>query len=422
MLRRFAALTWVFASGLALACNPAMTGESDTNETDDSTTTSGETGEATGETSETTAGPGSETDTDGETDTSGTDGAVGCDGAPLLTNPSDPAADGPWPVGVRTVQVDGLNVEVWYPASVGSEAGAEPRVYDIRTKLPDSEQGKVPDADNPWQPCNCYPDLPLDDTHGPYPAVLFVHGTAGFASQSLEFMTHWASRGFVVMSADHPGLMLGDLLGSLCGQMAPPQDLSGDLAKMLQALDTAAGDLAFLKDHVDTSRVGMAGHSAGGNAVSGQGDRAQVLIPMGAGGTSEGAMLQSTLVLGAQEDAVVAYGSQTGGYDSSPAPKRLVGLANAGHLAFSSLCSLENTSGQDFLEIATAYDICGAQFAGFLFDCKDSYIPDPTSWEITQFASSSVLEETLHCHPEAGGWLGQIQATYPEVADFFEEL
>ena len=26
---------------------------------------------------------------------------------------------------------------------------------------------------------------------------MFVHGTAGFRSQSLEIVTHWASRGFV---------------------------------------------------------------------------------------------------------------------------------------------------------------------------------------------------------------------------------
>ncbi len=345
---------------------------------------------------------------------------MGCDGTPLRANPDDPAASGPWPVGVRSVQLNGLNVEVWYPATPGSEVGASQRTYDIRTKLPASEQGKVPDGDNAWQPCNCYDDLPLDEDHGPYPAILFVHGTAGFASQSLEFTTHWASRGFVVMAADHPGLFLGDVLGTLCGMTAPAQDIAGDLATMADALQTTPGDLGFLSSHVDTSRTGMAGHSAGGNAIAGRGEMAQVLVPMGAGGTEPGAMLQTTLVLGAQQDAVVSYDTQLSGYDNSPTPKRMVGIAGTGHLAFSSLCSLANENGQDFLELAQAYEICGAQFASFLFDCEDSYIPDPDAWSIVQYATSSVFEEVLHCRAEAADWIAQIDATYADVGDFFE--
>ncbi len=104
--------------------------------------------------------------------------------APAPTCPAAPAArsclsrdtslPGPWPVGARTVTIGGLTVEVWYPAELGSEAEQEKIRYDIRTGLPDAEQGKVPDADNPWQDCECWQDLPLDADHGPYPAVIFV--------------------------------------------------------------------------------------------------------------------------------------------------------------------------------------------------------------------------------------------------------
>ena len=89
-------------------------------------------------------------------------------------------------MGVKTVTLGGLTVEVWYPGVPGSEAGVDARRYDIRGSLPDSEQAKVPDAKTPWQDCDCYPDVPVDGAHGPYPAVIFVHGTAGFRSQSLE--------------------------------------------------------------------------------------------------------------------------------------------------------------------------------------------------------------------------------------------
>src|SRR5690606_28553268 len=115
-----------------------------------------------------------------------------------------------------------------------------------------------------------------------------VHGTAGFRSQSLELVEHWASRGFVVLAADHPGLWLKDLLGSVCGAPMVPQDLGGDLGRMVAAVQAPAGELEFLAGHVDAGRIGMAGHSAGGNAIAGSGSVAQVLIPMAAGGVKAG--------------------------------------------------------------------------------------------------------------------------------------
>ena len=106
---------------------------------------------------------------------------------------------------------------------------------------------------------------------------------------------------------------------------------------------------------------------------------------------------------------------------SSPAPKRLVGIGNAGHLAFSSLCSLANADGQDFVEIAGEFDICGAQFASALFDCMDTYVPDATGWAITNYASSAVLEETLHC-ADIGDAFARIAAKFPDIGEVLEEL
>lgn len=347
--------------------------------------------------------------------------ADGCDGAKLLAVPEDTSLPGPWPVGARTVNFSGLTIEVWYPATLGSEAGIPPIEYDIRTSLPDSEQAKVPDEANPWQPCDCYRDLPLDATHGPYPPVIFIHGTAGFRSQSLEQVTHWASRGFVVLAADHPGLWLHDLLGQICGVTAPPQNLAADISTMVGGIKAPVGELAFLAERIDPERIAMAGHSAGGSAIKGSGGVAQVLIPMAAGGAAAGAALQSTLIMGAQSDQVVNYNSQVSGYADSPPRKRLVGIANAGHLAFSSLCSLHNAADQDFLEIAAQYDVCGAQLAGALFDCKDTYTPDATNWAITNYATSAALEETLHCSG-AGANFASIQSKFPEVGEFQEAL
>jgi hypothetical protein len=143
-------------------------------------------------------------------------------------------------------------------------------------------------------------------------------------------------------------------------------------------------------------------------------------MPMAAGGVAPGAALRSVLVLGAQADQVVAYSAQQSGYADSPAPKRLVGLANAGHLAFSSLCSLRNADGLDFLALAEAYDICGAGFAGALFDCDDTYLADPTGWQIVEYVTSAALEETLHCS-QAGANFTDLREKFPDVGEFLED-
>lgn len=328
---------------------------------------------------------------------------------------------GPWPVGARTVAIDGLTVEVWYPAPIGSEADAEPVVYDIRDALPESEQGKISDEDNPWQPCDCWRDLPLDEEHGPYPAIVFVHGTASFRSQSLPQMVHWASRGFVVLAADHPGLRLADTLGSLCGAPMVPQDLAGNVQSVLAAVRGEASGLEFLGDRLDATRIGMAGHSAGGRAIASFGDDAQVLVPMAAGGTQFGDELLSTLVLGGTADSVVAYMQQRDGYADSPAPKRFVGIAEGGHLTFSEICSLANAAGEDLLEIAMANDVCGAQLAGFLFQCSPDLIADADGWALVDYATAAAFEEMLHCDAAgADAAFAAIEDRFAYLVDFEE--
>jgi hypothetical protein len=341
----------------------------------------------------------------------------GCDGAKLFASSSDTSQRGPWKVGARTVAVGELVAEVWYPASP-TEGDSANKKYDVRQWLPDSEVDKIPDELAPSQECDCSADLAIDAEHGPYPAIVFVHGTAGFRTQSLELVQHWASRGFVVIAADHPGLYLKDLLAGVCTGMFPTQrDLGPDLDALVSALSAPSGDLAFLEGHVDATRLGMAGHSAGGSAIADRGGVARVLVPMAAGGTSTGSTLESTLVLGGEDDQVVAYSQTKAGFEGSPAPKRLVGMSPAGHLTFSSLCAIENTDGQDIVEIGNQQGVCGLNLAGALFDCDPGYLAPSLGWTITNAAASAAFEEVLHCKPERAEVFAGLQAQFPEVTE-----
>ena len=357
------------------------------------------------------------------TDTPGETATHGCAGATLLANPTDFAAPGPWPGGVKTVMVNGLVTEVWYPATPGSDAGKPPERYDIRAELSPTEAAKIPDTDNPWQPCDCTRDLPLDIAHGPYPAVLFVHGTAAFRHQSVHIVTHWASRGFIVVAADHPGLKLGDLLAQACGGGSTPQDLSGNLDALIAALAAPTGDLGFLAGHVDAQRLAVSGHSAGGGAAVAAAGKpgVEVVIAMAAvGATASSTTLRSTIYIAGSLDSIAKFGQVKTAYQGSAKPHRFLELKDAGHLNFSDLCDTKNAAGQDLLTVAKQDNICSASLAGFLFDCDPSHVAGPTGWTIIDYASSAILEETLQCQPAAD--LKAHEAADPGVAEYDEEL
>lgn len=341
-----------------------------------------------------------------------------CEGRKLYTVPEDPAARGPWAVGARTIDVAGYKAEVWYPAPIGSDAGREKVMYDLREQLPAADRAKIPDEDNPLQACDCVRDLPIDEGRGPYPLVLFIHGTAGFRTQSLTFMTHWASRGFVVVAADHPGMMLGDVLSGMFGFHQASQ-----AEEILDALDKPSGDAAFLDGRLAKGMLAMSGHSAGGGAIGGFGDRARVLIPMAAGGTSPGTALTSTLVLGGLDDGIAGWSGQENGYASSSPKKRLVGLGGAGHLAFSDICFIGRDAG-GILQVALDHGVTVPAIVATLGKdgCNPGQLPPEKAWPIVEYVTAAALEETLACGGASAAKLSATKDTYPDVAEYQEEL
>ena len=352
--------------------------------------------------------------------------AAGCDGAALLQRPASLTDRGPWPVGTRRVPVGRLDVDVFYPAERGSDFDVPNKVFDIRSFLPASQQEFVSDARNPAQVCDCFADLPVDDAHGPWPVVVFVHGTAAFSTQSLSDVTFWASRGAVVVAATHPGLYLADNLALFCpDDPSGPRDLDGDIDALLVAVHDGSAGLSFLGEAL-SDRVALVGHSAGANAVVDAGNRAEASADVDVVVSLAGsAALQrpgaSFLAMAGTTDGVVRLSASKQAYDGSSAPRRLVKLSGAGHLAFSDLCETKNDDGENLLQIAQDERICGADAAGLLFDCSPEQQANALSRVIVRAATTWVFEEQLFCAPPSSTFADAV-APLPGVEGIEEEI
>jgi predicted dienelactone hydrolase len=317
------------------------------------------------------------------------------------------------------------DVEVWYPATRGSDAGQTRVTYDVTKFLPAGQSSKIPASANKAGTCDCYRDLPLDTTHGPYPAVIFIHGTGSFRVASTSQMTQWASRGFVAVAADHPGLDLPDTLATFsagaCTGSGIQQNLSRDVDAEIAALTKKTGDFAFLGSSVDMGRIGIGGHSQGAmNAASfSTKPNVEIDFPLAdLGGTVVPASpsLKSVLVVGGMSDSVVPYSSDQSAYSGSPSPKRLVGITGGDHLDVTDLCWQTNSSGQTGIQVAQQYGVCGTSFLAVLAKCG-SIKPPQLGPDITNYVTTAALEETLHCVDRSAAF-ADLRTKYPQVGDF----
>ena len=335
-----------------------------------------------------------------------------CEGARLLAVPLDRAARGPWAVGARTVRVDDLTAEVWYPARPGSDAGQPLVRYDLRTVMPAAEAAKIPDADNAWLTCACGRDLPVDDAHGPYPVVLFLHGAASFRAQSASLMAHWASRGFVVIAPDLPGAGLADVLGGGGGSPLGAPGLIMDV--IARARGPEEGDpLAFVRARMDAARVGVAGHSLGSILGATITDHPEIGVRISMAGMAQPEAGVSTLLLAGDHDQIASADAARAGIAEAPGPARLVVVRGAGHLAFSDLCTLGADRG-GALAIAAAHGIVvPAMIATLAQDgCRPTDAPVASTAPAIRAATAGVLEERLRCDPGAATALTALPATF----------
>lgn len=158
-----------------------------------------------------------------------------------------PLARGPYPVGVRTLEVESagrrLPVDVWFPADA-AYAGRD----------------LAGDASHPFgQPHHAVPDA--EPARGRFPVWGFSHGNSGLRRQS-TFLTTWlASRGHVVVAPDHVGNTFFEML-DLDDETRKARHL--DLREWRPLDLRAAIDAALGLECADPDRIGAIGHSFGG--------------------------------------------------------------------------------------------------------------------------------------------------------------
>jgi Platelet-activating factor acetylhydrolase, isoform II len=365
---------------------------------------------------------------------------AGCGSTNLYqVDATNTGAAGPWVVGVKTIQVavtgGSITTEVWYPAPLGSSAGQTETTYNLLDYFPASQAALVPASANKIIRCSdfpggpaCYRDLPIDSSHGPYPLAVFIHGTGSFRYASMSTMVQWASRGFVVVAADHPGLYLVDFLSdggtTACPDTGLGQNLSRDVMAEIAAVTNKTGGYSFLGNSVDVSRIGMSGHSQGAeNAASfASMMNVQVDMPLAdlGGQTASGASLKSVLVGGGLSDSVVSYSSDMSAYTGSTAAiKRLVGITNGDHLDVTDLCWEKNPAGLTGIQVADQYGVCsGAGLAALNALAKCGTVMPPTAGPgVINYATTAALEETLHCQDRSAAF-SNLKTAWSQVGDY----
>ena len=171
-----------------------------------------------------------------------------------------PDEPGEYAVGRQTVTlVDGargdreLTVDIWYPADAEAAADAEPSIYSFVPGIEYASDVAVAD--------------PAPSAEGPFPLVLYSHGSGGLRYVSSFLTETLASHGFVVVAPDHAG---NTAIDSFAGT-----DTDRDQTALNRPADTAFVISAMLgEDGVDApegfaglsdpERIGMVGHSFGG--------------------------------------------------------------------------------------------------------------------------------------------------------------
>ncbi|MEO8603120.1 MAG: dienelactone hydrolase family protein [bacterium] len=236
---------------------------------------------------------------------------------------------GPYAPGFRTIQYSKdsvaspgtprlLPTSIWYPAAAGSGPIS-------------ATTGGVDNA-------------PLATTGGPYPLVLFSHGSCGYPQQSKFLTPLLASYGFIVVAPPHPGNTINEYpaCGSAAAQVASFVERPQDMIFVLNQILAANQDpLSPFYGTIDPSRIAMTGHSFGGLTtflVAAIEPRIKAAVALAPATQANSTLAVPSLIMLGGIDSVISNPNARAAYERSVAPKLLVEIEHTGHYAFSDFC------------------------------------------------------------------------------------
>ena len=245
-----------------------------------------------------------------------------------------PTQPGPFGVGVQQItftkqsethpdQARPLQTVIWYPTTIGAAP--------VSAKL-----GGVVNA-------------PLATGAMALPLLLFSHGSCGMPTQSLFLTPLLASYGLIVAAPPHPGNQLQDLLtcntpaaqvDSFLNRVA---DVTFVLNSLLQLNDDSG---SFFYHAIDATRIGMSGHSFGGQTtlrVCAADDRVIVGLALAPALAPIQAVVPTIdipmMVQDGSLDTLTPHATNASAtYNLLHPPRTLLEIFNTGHFAFSDGC------------------------------------------------------------------------------------
>lgn len=329
---------------------------------------------------------------------------------------------GPYVAGVTTLNLADREVEIWYPADPGAEAGVDREEYFIRSWLPPVIDGLLdPDANPPFVE-EAYRDIEVSGD-APFPTTIFAHGYSAFRTQSTFMTAHLASWGFVVVSVDYLERGLAAALG-----FAPdmPMDDVVVTRMAVDALVEASGTPGHLLEGLAvTDGLVIVGHSAGAGTATRFASEADVLayVPMTGGGSRSGNFPDrpSLWIAGAIDKSVGLQGLRDG-YAAAPGPKRFLILERGGHLAVSDLCAIGDEDG-GIIDIAERAGLPVPENIARLGTdgCQEDALPVREGWPIVNHAVTSFVRESFGIDSVARGMGEDLLGHFPDVGLEFEQ-
>lgn len=260
------------------------------------------------------------------------------DGADDAPAPDEP---GPFPVGRRTETATdpergdrSLTVEVWYPAA----AEGEPSPYELIPGVEFPAGLSTVDAE------------PSPD--GPFPVVVFSHGSGGLRQQTATIVETLVSHGFVVVAPDHAGnTAIDQLTGTETDRATTAINRVGDVGFLIDQIEQGA----LAAELADIEHLAVMGHSFGGFtalAVAGgfgaipADERVDAIVPLAPASsllddeTLTAIDVPMLIVTGSADETTPLDPESTRPLELAAGDARLVEIAGGSHTVVTNICDI----------------------------------------------------------------------------------